>query len=208
MNNDDKKTIIVFISLIIMICLVWAYNINNNKSYKFDRKIKYIFGSLTYDNVYNKGKDLFINGIKLLDSDFIFELDNKDNIEYYSLGKKNNYRKIVNYSLLFSTLSSKARDKYIKDRDIVQNSNDYYMGNYIKEVKKNYIGSSLDIESYDKDKVVFSSVNYFCDNYEYIGIIVDNVECSYTETKTTWTMIMENNILKIDNLEDFRRIMQ
>jgi len=86
MKEKDKLTLFVFIGLIVIILGILVFNIYKTKKLdNVDRRVEYIFNNLTYDNVFNKGSELFLQTIKLLNNSDIweFERDVNGKIIYY-----------------------------------------------------------------------------------------------------------------------------
>jgi len=209
MKKEDKKTILIFIILIILIIGVLLFNIYKNKSNNVDRKVEYIFNNLTYDMVYNKGADLFLEAVSLLkDNVFEYEKNNNENIQYYSINDYNNYKKIKNSYKMTNILSNNALEKYMELKKIIKNENDYYIEDYKNNIDTNYIGSIIEIDKYNDNYVYFKSINYYCDNTKYIGILDSIPKCSYTSNESILTIINENNNLKINNIEEIQNILK
>lgn len=205
MEKKDKITLIVFIFLIISIIFVVGVNsYKNRKLTNVDRKIEYIMG-YSYDTVLNKGSNLFLQTIELLNNKNVFEYTkNLDgSIKHYSIKDINNYVKITNFSLVTNTLSSNTLEDYINYKNIIYFENSYFMEDN-KIEKNNYIGSIIDINNYDNNKVNFKSINYYCDNSKYLGIIYEEPDCNYKKNETTFDIELENNMFKISSINDFK----
>jgi len=56
--------------------------------------------------------------------------------------------------------------------------------------------------------VYFKSINYYCENYEYIGLLDDIPNCKYTSDETKFTLILENNNKKISKIEEIKNILK
>ena len=110
MNKKDKVIIIVFILLIVAILFVLGINsYKNRKLENIDRKIEYVLG-YTYDEVLNKGENLFLQTLNLLINDNIFEYEKNldESVKHYSINGKGNYAKIKNYSIILNNFSNNA----------------------------------------------------------------------------------------------------
>ena len=209
MEKSDKKNIIVFIILIIMIIFLIIYNImTNKKNINIDRKVNYIFEKYTYDNVYSKGKNLFLNAIKLVKNDFLYEKNESNHDVLYAINNYNQYKRIMDYQLIINTLSINEYKKYLDEKRIINKDDNYYIGNYNNDYNKKYIGSIIDIRDYDEFYVYFDSLNYYCDNYDYIGILNEEPNCKYTTTNTSFTIIFEQKALRINDLKDIEEILK
>ena len=88
----------------------------------------------------------------------------------------------------------------------------YFENNYfIKEIKindNNYVGSIIDIDSYENNIVYFKTMNYYCDDYNYLGIIDDNPQCEYEMKESKFSIIYEKGTFKINNLKDFINLLK
>lgn len=211
MKKDDKLTLILFISLILLIGGLLIFNIyKNNKDKDVDRKIKYIFDELTYNDVYEKSSKLFTQGIELLNNKDIynFEKDNNSKIKYYSIKGYNYYKKILNFTIVNNTFKESEVTKYMDLKKIINYENNYYIKKIEEEENNKYIGSIIKIESYDSKYVYFRSTNYYCENSSYIGLLEDVPSCNYQSTETNFTVIYENNKLKINSLEEIENILK
>jgi len=210
--KNNKITLSTFITLIIAIIVLLIYNIiQNNKLNNVDRKIEYIFNNYTYDRVYINGSNLFFKAIELLNNNeiFIFEKDDNNIIKNYVINDEKEYKKINNFNIVSNILSDHEIKKYMNLNGIIKYENNYYIVSSEKEkINNKYIGSILDIYSYDDKYVYFKSINYYCENYEYIGLLDDIPNCKYTSDETKFTLILENNNLRISNLEEIRSILK
>lgn len=207
MKKEDIKTLIVFIILIIAIISVLGINLyKNRKLENVDRKIKYIMG-YSYDTIYNKGSNLFLQTISLLNDKDVFEYakNNDGSIKKYAIENINDYIKINNFSIALNTFTDSSLKEYMNKKDIIYFEDNYYMKDYINE-SNNYIGSIIDIDTYDNSKITFKSINYYCDNTKYIGLLEDIPECNYTFNETKFNIVLENNMFKIEDIKDFEFI--
>lgn len=207
MEKKDKITLIVFIFLVVAIIFVVGVNAYKTKPLKnVDRKIEYIMG-LSYNTVLNKGEELFFRTMNLLNDKEVFEYERNLNnsIKTYAIKDVTNYIKIKNFSLATNTFSNKSLKEYMDYKKIIYYENSYYMENF-NESTSNYIGSSIDIESYNNDKVYFKSINYYCDNTDFIGSINALPTCEYTKKETMFSIVKENNMLRIFTIKDFIEI--
>lgn len=211
MKDNDKKTLALFIVLIILIIGVGIFNMYKNKALNnIDRKIEYIFNNLTYDNVYQEGTKLFFQTIDLINNKYVFtyEKDANGKVKLYSINEYNNYRKIQNFMLVSNTLKQNELEKYINLKKIIKHENNYYIETYQEEYNNKYVGSIIDIKNYDNDYVYFTSTNYYCENYKYLGLLEDEPNCNHTTTNSEFTIVLENNNLRINNLEDIINILK
>jgi len=207
MEKKDKITLIVFIFLVVSIIFVVGVNSYKTKPLKnVDRKIEYIMG-LSYDTVLNKGEELFFQTINLLNDKEIFEYERNLNnsIKTYAINDLTNYIKIKNFSLATNTFSSKSLKEYMEYKKIVYFEKSYYMENFNESIS-NYVGSKIDIDSYNNEKVFFKSINYYCDNTEYIGSIEEIPSCEYTQKESRFSIVVDKNMFRISTIEDFIEI--
>ena len=209
-NNNDKKSLIIFILLVVAIISIFIFNVYKNKKLEVDRKIEYIFDNFTYDSVFNEGVDLFFQTIELLNQKNIlkYERNRDESYKYYAINNYNHYRRITNFMLVTDTLKISEVEKFMKYKKIINYENSYYIETYNEEYNKDYIGSILDIESYDDKYVYFNSTNYYCDNGEYIGYLESEPNCNNTSINSKFTLTLENNNLRVNNLEEIINILK
>lgn len=208
MKKNDKLTIIIFISLIISILLIVGINYKKNKKLEnVDRKIEYIMG-YNYNTVLNKGEKLFKETIELLTNDNVFEYtkDINEKTKYYSINKVKNYKRINNFSVAKNILSEDALKEYMEYKNIIYFENSYYIVDE-KINKTNYIGSSIKIDSYDNSKIIFKSINYYCDNGLYIGFVEEIPVCNYETKETKFMIAYIDNSFKISSINEFKQIL-
>lgn len=209
--KDDKRNTCIFIFLIVIILSLFLFNLNSSKNKKnenIDRKVEYIFNKYTYDTVYNRGKDLFLNAIKLVKSDFIYEKSKSGFENIYALRNFNKYKKIMDYQLISNTLTNSEIEKYMDSRKIIIDNNYYYIENYDITINIKYIGSIIEIDSYDDKYIYFKSENYYCDNYNYEGILDSVPSCDYVSNNSNFTLVLENNYFRIYDLKEIEKILQ
>ena len=208
MKKNDIKYIVIFILLIVLIVGTIIFsNLKNKPLNNVDRKIEYIFNNLTYDNVLNMSRSVFDNALKLVRNDYEYEIDNNE-IELYSINNYNKYKKILNYSLISSTLKNNIIESFLNSKKIINYKNEYYIESYDNNYNRDYIGSILSINNHGKDFVTIKSTNYYCENSKFIGILNTEPDCDYTKTESKFTLSLENNLLKVNNLEEIERILQ
>ena len=209
MKSNDKKNLVIFSILIVLLVVLIIYNfIINNKIENINRKIKYIFNDYTYDEVYNRSSVLFNNAIKLLNNNFEYQKDKNGKDQYFSIQNYNKYRRIIDFDLITSSLSYEEINNYLDKHQIIIDNNKYYIKFYNSNLPGTYVGSLININSYDGSYVYFNSQNFYCDNYEYIGIIEEVPNCKYETTNTTFTLVLEDDILKLANLNEFESILK
>ena len=208
MKKNDIKYIVIFILLIILIVGTIIFSHLKNKSLNdVDRKIEYIFNNLTYDNVLNMSKNTFNNALKLVKNDFEYEV-NEDEFVLYSINDYNNYKKILNYSLISSTLKNNIIDSFLNNKKIINYKNEYYIESYDNNYNKDYVGSILSINNHGDKFVTIKSTNYYCENSKFVGVMNNEPNCEYTKTESKFTLSLENNLLKVNNLEEIERILK
>lgn len=207
MEKKDKLTIIVFAFLVISIITLVGINYYKNRPLKnIDRKIEYIMG-YSYDSVLNKGESLFQDTMELLLNQDVFDYAKNTNgkITYYSINKINTYKKIKNFSIVKNILNENSLKDYMEYKNIIYYEDSYYINNE-EIINTNYIGSIIDILSYDDEKVIFNSINYYCDNNKYIGILNEKPTCNYETKETKFSIDFIDNTFRISSLEDFKQI--
>lgn len=210
MKKEDIKILLIFIILILLIIGLLIFDrYTDNKRIEIDRKIEYIFGNIPYDNVYKEGKKLFLNAIKVVNTNnYEYEKDYLGKIKFYSIDKINNYKKIMNFDLINQTFTEKEINRFKTDKRIITKENNYYIEDMKENLKDDYIGSIIIIDSYDKDYVYFKSTNYYCKNIEYIGLLDSIPDCKYQTSDTMFTIVLENNKLKINNYQEILKIIK
>ena len=165
MAKRDFKYIVIFVILIVLIILTLVFSSYKNRTLNnIDRKIEYIFNGITYDEVLNASKNLFLNSIKLVKNNFDYEKYRNNEINYYSINDFTNCKKILNYSLISSTLKTNTINKYLNEHQIIEYENEYYIAKNDNNINSNYIGSIIDINNYGNYFVNFKSTNYYCLN--------------------------------------------
>lgn len=204
MEKKDKLTILVFIVLIIAIISVLFINfIKNQKIQNVDRKVEYIMG-YSYDTILNRGEKLFVDTISLLTKKDIFDY-NKDlrnnNVQYNINGK--DYLKINNFNIAHSNFSNNTINDYMKLRKIIYFENNYYIENFKIDIN-NYIGSMISIDNYKNNIIYFNSINYYCEESEFVGLLDKEPNCNYQKEETNFSVSIENGIFKINNVNDFK----
>lgn len=208
MEKKDIKTLVIFILLVVGIITVTGINAyKNRKLENVDRKIKYVMG-YTYDSVLNKGENLFSLTMSLmLDKDvFEYEKELDESISHYVIDKKSNYVKIKNFSLVLNNFTDNGINEYMNYKEIVYKDNAYYMQD-LKVDRNNYIGSILEIDSYNEEIVTFKSTNYYCTDREYIGVLDEVPTCDYQEKVTYFDLYHIDNTFKIDFNENLINIL-
>lgn len=207
MKRNDIKYIVIFILLIILIVGTIIFSYCKNKPLKdVDRKIEYIFNNLTYDNVLNMSKNVFNNALKLVKNDFEYEI-NDDEIELYSINDIT-YKKILNYSLINSTLKNNIINNFLNNKKIINYKNEYYIELYENNYNRDYVGSILSINNHGDKFVTIKSTNYYCKDSKFVGILNEEPDCEYIKTDTKFTLSLENNLLKVNNLDEIEKILK
>ncbi len=208
MNKKDFKTLIIFVILIVLILIVIIFNIYKNRSLNVDRKVKYIFDNYTYDNIIKEANALFLNAIKLAKNEFEYVKNNRGATEYYALEKYDDYKKIQNVNLILNSLSNQEISDYLSNHQILKSNNHYYIRDNNNINNSNYIGSKLELLDYDENQVFFKSTNYYCENHAYVGLIEDTIDCDYQSNESNFTIIRENNFLKIKDFGNIEQIIK
>lgn len=210
MNSSDRKNLIIFILLIVAIMSIFIFNIYKNRKLEVDRKVEYIFDRFAYSTVFNEGNDLFFQAVELLNkkNGLEYERNRDESYKYYAINNYNHYRRITNFMLVTDTLKISEVNKFMELKKIIKHENSYYIETYKEEYNKNYIGSILDIESYDDNYIYFNSTNYYCDNSEYIGPLESAPNCNYTSSNTKFTLTLENNNLRVNSLEEIINVLK
>jgi len=209
MKNKDKLTIIVFVVLVILILGVFIIYNHKNKELSVDRKIKYIFENFTYDYVYNESSKLFLKGIDLLNENvFLYEKDENDRVKYYFIYNYNKYKKITNFAQVNAVFIKDEINKFMELKNIIMYESSYYIEDYQEDFNNTYVGSTIELDSYDEHYVYFNSDNFYCDNANYVGLLYEEPNCNYKVTKTKFTVALENKDLKLNNLEEIKNIVK
>lgn len=210
MKNKDRVTLIIFITLIILIFAVFLMNLyKNRKLENVDRKVDYIFETFTYDTIYKAGTELFFQTIELLNKDiFEYEKNANGSIKFFSINNYNSYRKINNFTIVSNTLTNSEIEKFMTLKKIINYENNYYREIYTEEINSTYIGSSIELDYYDENYAYFKSVNYYCNDYNYIGNIEEEPDCLYSTRESTFKIERENNNLRISSLEEITSILE
>lgn len=206
MNREDVKNIVLFVILIILIVFLLTFNYAKSiKKGNLDRKIIYI-NNMTYDSVLDKGTNTFFSMMDiLLNDNFTYEKNSSNKDKIYNI-KGTDYKRITNMNTVLNKLDSNELDKFMKYKGIIQKDNDYYINS--NKINTNYIGSSINIDSFDNTYVIFKSINYYCDNYKYIGNIKNDIDCNYTKKESTFKTKFINDNLVINNFEDIINIIK
>lgn len=208
MKKENIKDIIMFIILVISIIVLLIYNSSITKNKDIDRKIKYING-YSYDQILNKGKELYKDGINLIINKDYLNYEKEDN-EYkkYSFKKNGNnyngYYKILDSSLIKKTFMDDAYVQFMNYKDIVYNDNYYYIKNF-KNIDTMLVGSILNIKNNDEKYVYIELTNYYCDNSKFIGYLDKQPDCNYHTNKTMLTYYLDD-YMKIYNFEELKSI--
>ena len=207
MSKENKKYVVIFVLLIVLILLLFIFNIvKNSKKDNVDRKVIYING-INYNEIYDKSEDVFFGMMSLIIGDGLtFEKNDKNKDIIYSINNKE-YKKINNFSNVLTKLTNNEIEKYIEYKKILNKDNSYYIlkGN---KINTNYIGSKIKIDSYTNEHIIFTSSNYYCDNYKYIGSIDKEVDCNYQKKESTFKLVFKENNLVIDNLDSLINIIK
>ena len=184
MKKNDIKYIVIFILLIVLIVgtIIFSYY-KNRPLNNVDRKIEYIFNNLTYDDVFNMSENTFNNNY-------------------------NNYKKILNYSLISNTLKNNLIDSFLNSKKIINYKGEYFIETYSNNYNNDYVGSVLSINNHGDNFVTINSTNYYCKDSKFIGVINTEPKCDYTKTESKFTLSLEGNLLKVNNLEEIERILK
>ncbi len=209
MNKEDKKTILLFIALIIGILFVFLLNVYRNKSVEADRKKEAnILGRYSYSIMEKDGIKLFFDAVKLLDPAHNLEFESvNDRINLYSFGEYEDYKKIINFNIISDVLSTDSIKYYINNYNIVENGLDYYYKG-TSSIPNDYVGSIINIDSYNDKEVTFSNANYFCENSTFIGELSDEPDCNFIKNETIFRIILENDNLRIKDFQDIEDLLQ
>ncbi len=211
MKKNDEIILGIFIVVIILIGCIGIYYYSSNKKGedKVDRKVKLIFDKYTYNDVYEKGKEIFLEGINIFrDKNTItYDVDDFNKLRHYAILDYTNYLKITNFFVVDNVFSKNEVKKFMELNNIVEVENSYYIKSRITGVDSNYIGSMVEIDSYDDKLVNFKSTNYYCDNEEFKGILTDSPSCDYKKEESKFSIVLENNTLRLNNLEEIKNIL-
>ena len=204
-EKNETKTIILFIALIIGILILFIYNLIINKPLKnVDRKVEKIFG-YSYSSVQSASEKLFLNAINLINGNYFeYEKNNDSNKsdKLYSLNNKNVYKKITNFTLVNNTFAFDEISKFMEYKNIIETNGNYFIKLNDEKNIPNYTGSTIKINSYDDKYAYLESTNYYCNDKNNIEIIKEELK-NCTITKTNFTIINSNGVIKINNINDF-----
>ena len=142
----------------------------------------------------------------LINNGLTFEKNNNKDI-IYSINEQE-YKKINNFSNVLTKLNYSEVDKFIKYKNILYKDNNYYLLNNSKKEVISYIGSNINITNYTDEYVIFTSNNYYCDNYKYLGLLDSEPECNYIKEESTFKLVFLENNLVIDNLDSIINIIK
>lgn len=208
MKKENIRTIILFIILILLIGLLFVYHDYKNRDKKdVDRKVELFYNKYSYDDVYKQANLLFFNTIKILNNDnFDYEKDSNNDVIYYAIDGYTRYKKIMNFNVVTNTLKNTEVSKFMELKKIIEKDNEYYIEEYDEELNLNYIGSIIDIKDHDDNYVYLESLNYYCENTNFMGYLTEKPNCKYQEEKTTFKMELENDNFRISNIDDIKKI--
>lgn len=206
MKKDELKNIVIFIILIIAIILLLLFNGFRNKKVKIDdRKIVKI-NNMTYNEVFNKTKELFSDTMDILvNNKFEYEKNSNGKDKIYSFNGKD-YKKITNISIILSKISENSIDKFMEYKNIIKKDNNYYILNN-SSINTTYIGSNITINEYSNEYVIINSINYYSDTDSYQGLIEDDINCK-NKGESTFKITFKNNNIVIDNIDELINIIK
>ncbi len=204
MKKEDIKYLVIFIILIVLILSVFIYDCYKNRMIEVDRKVDYIFNYYSYPEALNNSQDLFFKAIDILDiNNLVLEKD-----KIYSIKNYNKYQKILNFNEVTNVLSHEEVQKYMDLKKIIYFEDNYYIESYKEEYNQDYIGSMIDLINYDNDNIYLTATNYYCHNYDYIGLLNNKPDCDYTSNVITFTVGMENNNLRINDISNIVKVIK
>ena len=205
--KNNIKYLFLFEGLILIIIGLFIFN--TYKEYQGEkREVEYIFDNLTYDAILNKGKDLILDGVKLLNiNNYTYEKDATGSIKNFAINTEKDYKKVTNLDEINDILSKNNLTKFMNDYKIIYEEGDYYIEDYKKEYNLDYIGSKVTIKDYNTREVTLRLDNYYNSNIKYIGLINDDPEDSIIKTSYV-TLVYENKSLKIKDYEEILNIIE
>ncbi len=204
--KENKKIIIIFVSIILILIGVFCYYEYKNRRNTDERKVN-ILGNFSYAEVVELSNQIFLNAVKILNANNLEVETNHNNvIRFYSINDYDEYKKINNFLIVINTLNISDLRKYMEEKRIIKVDNNYYIENYEDITNQDYIGSIIEISDYDDKYIYFNSENYYCADSEYIGLLETKPTCDYTIKNTTFKLVLEEDELKISNIEDIRKI--
>ena len=187
--KENKKIIIIFVSIIVILIGVFCYYEYKNRRNTDERKVN-ILGNFSYSEVVELSNQIFLNAVKILNANNLEVETNHNNvIRFYSINDYDEYKKINNFLTVINTLNINDLRKYMEEK-----------------TNQDYIGSIIEISDYDDKYIYFNSENYYCTDSEYIGLLETKPTCDYTVKNTTFKLVLEEDELKISNIEDIRKI--
>ena len=79
-----------------------------------------------------------------------------------------------------------------------------YIKIFSKELNNEYVGSIITLKEYDSDTITYESINYYCSDYKFIGILDKEPDCNIVKTtNNTFKLRKYNNSLKVNDIKDF-----
>ncbi len=210
MKREDIRTLLLFIIIVLLIGLCCLYNDYRNRTLNnIDRKVDVIFNKYSYDLMVEQGQTLFFDTIKFLNSEnYGYEEEFGGDIRIYTINDYNRYKKIVNFSVIKDLINSTELANFMNLKKIINYEDEFYIESYKEEINENYIGSIIELMNYDTNFANFKSTNYYCENANYQGLLTNAPNCNYTFTETNYSLNLEGNILKINNIEDIYKIIK
>ena len=209
MKKEDIRALIIFILLIISIIGLWIYNSKDRKIDNVDRKINKIFNMYSYGLVLNEGRNLFFEAVKISNTNnLLVEKNSNNRIVFYSIEDKSGYKKIQNFNEVKAILTKDEIEKYMLKNKIIEYKNNYYILDNKFKYNDSYVGSEVNILKYDDEYVYFKCINYYCDDYQFEGLLNKAPTCDYQKNESEFTLTKENNNLRINDLESISKIIE
>ncbi len=209
MDSKNRRTLVIFIILIVLIISLGIFNlVKGLNKQEVDRKVDKIFGMYSFDEILNKGEELFLNGINILKDNkaFLYEKDNMNKTLIYSINGYNKYKKISNFSLVTNTISAEELDNFMNYKKIIYYENGYYMESYNNKYDGNFIGSILEIDSYNDETTTFKVESYYDENSEFVGIFEERKD-NYQTITSMFTINNESGLIRVDNYQELINIL-
>ncbi len=208
MKKDDKVTIMLFFIVILLIILLIIYHDYENRSIPIDRKVDYIFDKFPSENVLNVSKDLFLKAIEIYNTDNLSYEGDDESFTYYSYGNYDKYKKIIHPEEIDSIYTKEETNKYKMDKHIYSFNGGLFIEDNGNSYNKRYVGSIIALSHWDEKYAYFDISNYYCDNYNYMGILNKEPDCNYQIINSTFKATLENDNLVLSSYNDIKDIIK
>ncbi len=206
--NMKYKGLLVVVGLLLSISLYIYKDYNNyqNNLNKEERThVEYIFDTMNESEALSIGKNIFLDTIKVISYDYFdIEKDNLDNYNIYNINNDLGYIRVLNYSKVKELFNINDYEYYNNLVGYINYENKDYIKAFSKELNNEYVGSIITLKEYDSDTITYESINYYCSDYKFIGILDKEPECNIVKTSNNEFKLRKyNNSLKVNDIKDF-----